>query len=50
MALTTHFAQVQFRLRQIISAPDEIKEVFKSHLFFLNINKVYLKCLNVGNA
>lgn len=26
-ALTTHFAQVQFRLRQIISAPNESKEV-----------------------
>ncbi len=27
MALTTHFAQVQFRLRQIVNAPNEHKEV-----------------------
>ena len=27
--LTTHFAQVQFRLKQIVSAPDEHKEVCK---------------------
>jgi hypothetical protein len=27
MALTTHFAQVQFRLRQIIASPNEDKEV-----------------------
>ena len=31
MALTTHFAQVQFRLKQIVAAPNEEKEVgFKS--------------------
>jgi prefoldin subunit 5 len=33
MALTTHFAQVQFRLKQIVSAPNEDKEVAK----FLNL-------------
>ena len=27
MALTTHFAQVQFRLKQIVTAPGEEKEV-----------------------
>jgi hypothetical protein len=27
LALTTHFAQVQFRLKQIVSAPNEDKEV-----------------------
>ena len=27
MALTTHFAQVQFRLRQIVTAPNDVKEV-----------------------
>jgi hypothetical protein len=27
MALTTHFAQVQFRLRQIVDAPTEDKQV-----------------------
>lgn len=27
-ALTSHFAQVQFRLKQIIDAPDANKEVF----------------------
>lgn len=26
MSLTTHFAQVQFRLRQIVNAPNEMKE------------------------
>jgi RUN domain-containing protein 1 len=28
MSLTTHFAQVQFRLKQIVAAPNEDKEVF----------------------
>jgi hypothetical protein len=27
MSLTTHFAQVQFRLKQIVTAPIEEKEV-----------------------
>jgi len=27
MALTTHFAKVQFRLKQIVSAPEEDKDV-----------------------
>ena len=27
MALSTHFGQVQFRLRQIVNAPNEMKEV-----------------------
>ena len=27
LALTTHFAQVQFRLKQIVSAPTEEREV-----------------------
>jgi hypothetical protein len=27
LALTTHFAQVQFRLKQIVNAEDEQKEV-----------------------
>jgi RUN domain-containing protein 1 len=31
MSLTTHFAQVQFRLKQIVVAPNEDKEVFKKH-------------------
>lgn len=29
-ALTTHFAQVQFRLKQIVDAPTEHKEVGSS--------------------
>ena len=28
MALTTHFGQVQFRLKQIVAAPNDDKEVF----------------------
>ena len=27
MALTTHFAKVQFRLKQIVASPDEDKDV-----------------------
>ena len=27
LALTTHFAQVQFRLKQIVSTPDNDREV-----------------------
>ena len=29
MSLTTHFAQVQFRLRQIVNSPNEMKDVVK---------------------
>ena len=32
MALTTHFAQVQFRLKQIVSAPNEDKETLLKEL------------------
>ena len=37
MALTTHFAQVQFRLKQIVAAPNDDKEVF------FNLNKKLLE-------
>ena len=30
LSLTTHFAQVQFRLRQIVNAPNDEKEVNES--------------------
>ena len=32
LALTTHFAQVQFRLKQIVSAPADEKEVRAGYL------------------
>lgn len=32
IALTTHFAQVQFRLRQIIDAPTQDKEILLQDL------------------
>ncbi len=41
MSLTTHFAQVQFRLKQIIAAPSENREVIfvfsssSSYYYFL---------------
>ena len=35
-ALTTHFAQVQFRLKQIVSAPADIKEVRDTCATLLN--------------
>ena len=28
LALTSHFAQIQFRLKQVVAAPGEDKEVF----------------------
>lgn len=34
LSLTTHFAQVQFRLKQIISAPQEHKEVNETFVMF----------------
>ena len=41
MALTTHFAQVQFRLKQIVTAPGEEKEVIK---------RVSLNCFSIKYA
>ena len=35
LALTTHFAQVQFRLKQIVSAPADEKEVSDTVYIFL---------------
>ena len=37
LALTTHFAQVQFRLKQIVSAPPDDKEVDKLSLYSLTL-------------
>ena len=37
LALTTHFAQVQFRLKQIVSAPPDDKEVDKLSLCSLTL-------------
>ncbi len=34
LALTTHFAQVQFRLKQIVNAPIDDKEVGLLQSFF----------------
>lgn len=36
-ALTTHFAQVQFRLKQTVNAPPEEKEVSKLNEQFLKL-------------
>ena len=37
LALTTHFAQVQFRLKQIVNAPDETREVGYNFFSFVGI-------------
>jgi hypothetical protein len=42
LALTTHFAQVQFRLKQIVSAPPDDKEVDKLSIRSENKDLVYL--------
>jgi len=42
LALTTHFAQVQFRLKQIVSAEPNLKEV--GHVFALKICTFLLWC------
>lgn len=46
-ALTTHFAQVQFRLKQIVDAPTEHKEVSQSPLNSLAHYHLYVNLHNL---
>jgi hypothetical protein len=43
MALTTHFAKVQFRLKQIVSAPEEDKDVSIESKILSQKRKIYQK-------
>jgi len=51
LALTTHFAQVQFRLKQIVAAEPNLKEVgidfaSKVYTFLIYVNVIHYAVLN----
>lgn len=50
LALTTHFAQVQFRLKQIVSADNDDKEVGVAPLFLVACYSIHFTVYRMQNV